>query len=153
MRPGSSSNRPNDAPGPVLIASRGMGHPRSGRRSTLLATVVVGALALVYLAVFALQSLGATEGSVPPASSIPLPTGSTILAEEKACASGGCWTALEVRPPAGMTPEELAADIGATPQLRMPGTFLNPLTVWLWAEPRGGVLLVRADYWSSEWVP
>ena len=43
--------------------------------------------------------------------------------------------------------------MGATPQLEVPGNVLDPRTIWVWAEPSGGVLTLRADYFSQEWVP
>jgi hypothetical protein len=130
-----------------------MGLQGARRLFITVAAVVVGTLVLMFLGRFLWLSMGATEGSVPPASSMPLPAESEIANENTECASGGCWTTFEVRPPEGVTPEELATELGATPQARVPGSLLDPLTVWLWAEPRGDVLLVRADYWSSEWVP
>lgn len=131
-----------------------MGLARSRRRRFVaVAGSVALTLALLYLVGFVFLSIGATEGNVPPTSAIRLPAGSEIVSEDKACASGGCWTSLEVRPPQGVTPDELAIELGATPQARIPGTFLNPLTVWLWAEPREGLLILKVDYWSTEWVP
>lgn len=130
-----------------------MGPQGTRRRFITAVAVVLAILVLVFLGRFVWLSMGATEGSVPPASSLPLPAGSEIVSEDTECASGGCWTTFEVRPPEGLSPEGLATELGATPQARAPGSLLEPLTVWLWAEPRGEVLLVRADYWSSEWVP
>lgn len=95
----------------------------------------------------------ATEGDVPAASAIPLPADAEILSEERGCASGGCWIEIEVLPAPGSSPQELAEEIGATPQLEIPGNLLDPRTIWVWAEPGSSVLTLRADYFSQEWVP
>ena len=67
--------------------------------------------------------------------------------------AGGCWLTLTVRPPAGQSAEDLASEIGATPQLEIPGNVFDPRTVWAWAEPAAGVLSLRVDYWSQRFVP
>lgn len=119
-------------------------------RAVVLAILV---LALLYAGRVACLFMGATEGDVPPASAVPLPAGTEILSESCECASGGCWLTIEVRPPSGRTAEDLAERIGATPQLEVPGDMIDPRTTWVWAQPRGGVLTLRADYFSQEWVP
>ncbi|MGF3054511.1 hypothetical protein ACQUSY_11220 [Microbacterium sp. YY-03] len=58
-----------------------------------------------------------------------------------------------MKPPAGQTPEALAEELGATPQLSIPGSFLDPRTVWVSARPGDDTLVLIADYTSSEWVP
>jgi len=123
------------------------------RRTVRVVVLVVVALALLYAFRTAWLVMTATEGDVPAASALPLPAGSEILDESRDCASGGCWITLEVRPPSGQTPEDLAADIGATPQLELPGNVIDPRTIWVWAEPGGDVLVLRADYFSQKWVP
>ncbi|WP_167132857.1 hypothetical protein [Paramicrobacterium chengjingii] len=69
------------------------------------------------------------------------------------CGSGGCWSLIEVRPPDGSTPEDLARELGADPQAKIAGNLIDPRTIWLWAEPKGDLLSIRADYWPSEGVP
>jgi len=128
--------------------------PRRRRRRILIAlAIIVPVLVLLGLVRLAGLAVFATEGDVPAASSIPLPEGSAVVDESVDCASGGCWTLLSVRPPEGMTPDELAAELGATPQARMPGTLWDPRTISLTAKARGSLLVVRADFWSQEYVP
>lgn len=123
------------------------------RRVWTIAIVVVAILALLYGGRVAVQFMGATEGDVPSASDIPLPDGATIVGESRDCGSGGCWVTFSVRPPPGQSPAELAQELGATPQLEIPGTFLDPRTTWLTAEPKTDVLSVQADYFSQRWTP
>lgn len=125
------------------------------KRRTVVWALVVPALilALVYGGHLALLWVGATEGDVPASSSIPLPSGATIVSEEKECASGGCWSVLEVEPPDGQSAEELAATLGASPQLQVPGNFFDPRTINVYAEGDGRMLELRLDYWSQEYVP
>jgi hypothetical protein len=120
-------------------------------RHVLIAVVIVLAV-IVLLAVMRLAILDvfATEGDVPAASSIPLPTGSDVVDESVECGSGGCWVLLSVRPPEGMTPDELSTELGATPQARIPGTFWDPRTISLMSESKGQLLILQADYWSQE---
>lgn len=115
--------------------------------------VVVVILALVYGGRVALLFMGATEGDVPTASAVPLPADAEILRENRDCASGGCWVVFTVLPPPGQSPTELAEEMRATPQLEMPGTFLDPRTIWIWAEPGNSELTLRADYFSGPWTP
>ncbi|WP_152631188.1 hypothetical protein [Agreia bicolorata] len=82
-----------------------MSVPRSRKRFYLLgALVIVAVLATLYAARVGFLLLGATEGDVPPLSSIPLPAGSEVTQVSTNCASGGCWTLISVRPPDGTTP-------------------------------------------------
>lgn len=118
-------------------------------------TVVVTLAVVALLAGVRLVSLFAfaTEGDVPPASSVSLPAGSELIAEEKECASGGCWAVLSVRPPEGVSPQDLATSLGMTPQARQRGTLWDPRTVNLSAEVDGELLIIRADSWSREATP
>ena len=122
-------------------------------RTVLSVTVAAGILIVGYLAWELILSSGATEGDVPDASRIELPAGSEVVGEDRGCASGGCWLTLTVRPPAGQSAEDLASEIGATPQLEISGNVFDPRTVWAWAEPAAGVLSLRVDYWSQRYVP
>ncbi|WP_431795587.1 hypothetical protein [Microbacterium enclense] len=95
----------------------------------------------------------AGEGDRPPASILSLPDGALIVSEDVSCGSGGCATQLHLMPPAGMTPEELADAIGATPQLRIPGTILDPRTASVMAWPKGTTLVLALGYFSQDYVP
>lgn len=125
------------------------------RRRTLwvLFVTVLVVLVLFYTGRVAWLSMMATEGDVPPASAVPLPEGAEILGGSVGCGSGGCSATFTVRPANGQSPGALAEEIGATPQLSIPGTFWDPRTVWVSARPAGSVLLLVADYWSSEYIP
>ncbi|WP_131922605.1 MULTISPECIES: hypothetical protein [unclassified Curtobacterium] len=128
----------------------------TGRRKRSVVVMVVVTLALVtLLAGVRLVSLFAfaTEGDVPPASSVSLPAGSELITEEKECASGGCWAVLSVRPPEGVSPQDLATSLGMTPQARQRGTLWDPRTVNLSSEADGELLVIRADYWSRQATP
>jgi len=128
----------------------------SGVKRRAIARAVVGVvlvIALAYGVRVAWLFTAATEGDVPTSSAVPLPTGATFVSEEKACASGGCWMVLRVEPPEGQSADELAAALGATPQLQIAGNFLDPRTINVQAEPDGPVLELRIDYWSQKWVP
>ncbi|MFJ4253801.1 hypothetical protein [Microbacterium sp. NPDC090003] len=122
----------------------------------MLWTVGIGVLviaALIYAGRVAWLSMMATEGDVPPASALPLPDDAEILGENIGCGSGGCSITFTVRPPADQTPEALAEEMGATPQLAIPGNFFDPRTVWVSARPAGATLNLVVDYWSTPWVP
>jgi len=124
------------------------------RRAIWTALIIAGVLlALFYGGRVAWLSMMATEGDVPPASALPLPEGAEILGDSVGCGSGGCSVTFTVRPPAGQSPEALAEEMGATPQMSVPGTFWDPRTVWVSARPAGSVLNLIVDYWSTEWVP
>lgn len=115
--------------------------------------VVAVVLALLYAGRVAWLSMMATEGDVPPASAVPIPEGAEILGDSVGCGSGGCSVTFTVRPPHGQSPTGLAEEMGATPQLSVPGTFWDPRTVWVSARPAGSVLNLIVDYWSTEWIP
>lgn len=119
----------------------------------VVAAVVVCTLVLVYLTRLFWLYAGATEGDVPSASSIPLPAGSQVVDVSTDCASGGCWSNIDVRPPEGMSPADLARELGIDPQGKISGNLLDPRTIWLRAEQKGRFLGIKADFWSSEWVP
>jgi hypothetical protein len=123
------------------------------RVAWIIAAVVVSAVFLYGLRVAWLWMM-ATEGDdVPPASSISLPVGANILREDTTCGSGGCALVLEVMPPSGQSPTELARTLGATPQFRLPGNLLDPRTIYVVGEPGDEVLRLRADYFSGDYVP
>ncbi|OIH96229.1 hypothetical protein [Curtobacterium sp. MCBA15_001] len=114
--------------------------------------VVVALVVLVVVAVVRYGALfaSATEGDVPPAGSAPLPTGVTVVDATKACASGGCWTELTVRPPSGTSSERLVARLDGT---RITGSLWDPRTVNVAAETDGDQVVVRADYWTVTPTP
>jgi hypothetical protein len=128
---------------------------RSRKRLFLIvALVVIAVLALLYAARVAILFIDATEGDdVPPLSSIPLPTGSEVTQVSTGCGSGGCWTLVTVRPPDGTTPEDLKKELGTTPQSRLPGSFWDPRTISLTSKIEGPLLVIKADYFSAEYVP
>ncbi|WZH36308.1 MAG: hypothetical protein PIR02_16295 [Microbacterium enclense] len=125
-------------------------HRRVGVRLALPALVVA---ALAYGLFVGYLFVMAEEGDHPSASRVSLPAGARVLSEDVSCGSGGCATQLIVLPPAGMTPEELANAMGATPQLRVPGSFFDPRTVNVMAWPKQGTLGLTLDYFSQEYVP
>jgi hypothetical protein len=127
---------------------------RSRKRLYLIvALVVVAVLALLYAARVGLLLIGASEWDAPPASAVPLPAGAEVTQVSTECASGGCWTLISVRPPEGTTPEDLKSDLGTTPQSRLPGSFWDPRTISLTSKIEGPFLVIKADYFSAEYVP
>lgn len=117
------------------------------RRIVVIAASLVLALALLYLVRLALLEMGRTEGDTPPVAALQLPAGSVVLSEQRACASGGCWLEVRVRPPHGTTPEDLAEAIGATPGGGHPGTWWDPRSISFYGEPTGDDLDLELDYW------
>jgi hypothetical protein len=127
----------------------------STRGKRVVGGVVVAAVVLgtLYLGWALLLFAGSTEGDVPDVSRLALPVGSEVVSETRDCASGGCWIDVVVRPPDGQSPEDLAVELGAAPQLQLRGNIVDPRTVWVWAEPGVDELKLRADYWSRRYVP
>lgn len=120
------------------------------RRIVIVVCTIVGcALIGAYLAWVGWLFVFASEGDVPPVSTISLPAGSELVSETSECASGGCWSLFEVRPMDGSSPDQVAAALGATPQACVSGSILDPRTIRLHADPKGPLLFIRADYWSS----
>lgn len=126
---------------------------RRTRGAIALAIAGVVLLGVLYLAWVLLLFAAATEGDVPDAARLHLPAGAEVIGQAEECASGGCWITLTVRPPSGQTPEDLAAEIGATPQLEIAGNFLDPRPMWVWAESSAATLSLRVDYWSQKYIP
>jgi len=135
------------------LGARPSSAPRSRRAMWTVIFVLVGLLALLYAGRLGWLTMMATEGDVPAASAIALPAGVKVIDETSDCASGGCWTTVTVHPPSDQTPETLAEELGATPQLKVSGNLLDPRTVWVSANPSGDALILTLDYWSQEWVP
>ncbi|WP_206446641.1 hypothetical protein [Agrococcus sp. KRD186] len=117
------------------------------RRIIVVAASIVLALALLYLVRLTALEIGKTEGDLPPVSALQLPMGSAVLSEQRACASGGCWLEIRVRPPEGMTPTSLAEAIGATPGGGHPGTWWDPRSISFYGEPADDALEIQLDYW------
>ena len=131
-----------------------MSDTRSRKRLYLIgALVIVAVLAVLYAARVALLLIGAGEGDAPSVSSVPLPAGSEVTQVSTECGSGGCSTLISVRPPDGTTPEDLKSELGTTPQSRIPGSFWDPRTISLTSKREGPYLLIRANYFSPEYVP
>ena len=135
-------------------------HRHPGRRTLVrllpvlmalfLAVAVLGyGLHVGYLAAFA------TEGELPPLSRIPdLPEGAEIVGSTSECASGGCWREVRIAPAAPDTPSDLAEDLElSSSERRLPWTFGDPHSVWIWAEGDGSHLVVSMRYWGKEFVP
>ncbi len=128
---------------------------RDRRRRTVKVTVIVAAVLLVlfYGVRVGWLFVMADEGDTPALSSIPIPAGAEVIGQDKGCGSGGCTMTFIVRPPAGQTPEELAAQIGAAPYLAVPGNVWDPRTVGVYARASAGTLKLVTEYSLSEWVP
>ncbi|MEV8171588.1 hypothetical protein [Microbacterium sp. NPDC077486] len=140
---------------PAPLADHGPQEKGASRRRRIRTSLIV---AVALLIVFYVARLGwlfmmADEGPTPPLSAVPLPAGTQVVSESKHCGSGGCSVTFTVRPPDGMTPEQLAEEMGATPQLSVPGDLWDPRTVWVSARPSAGALKLVADYTSGEYVP
>jgi hypothetical protein len=126
---------------------------KTRRAAVRIVCAVLAAIAVVYGLHVGYLYVMADEGDRPPASVIPLPQGARIVSEDVSCGSGGCATQLVVQPPVGMTPDQLARAIGASPQLRIPGTLFDPRTVSVMAWPGEATLGLAADYYSQQYVP
>lgn len=128
---------------------------RASRRRVTKIVLIVAAVTLVLF--YGLRVgwlfMMADEGDVPPISAIPLPPDAEVISESESCGSGGCSVTYTVRPPVGQAPDGLAAEMGATPQLAVPGNLWDPRTVWVHAYPSPSALKLVADYTSGEWVP
>ena len=117
------------------------------------ASVVVTAFVIVYLLRLAYLTVAIPEWEVPPTSSIALPQGSEIVAVDEKCASGGCWSLISVRPPDGMTPDELSSELGTTPREYIAGSFWTPFTTELSSEVQGQLLVITASYAPDSYIP
>jgi len=56
--------------------------------------------------------LAVRENAVPDLDNLSLPTGTTIVAAERECGSGGCWHEVELRPADGTTNAQLLDEFG-----------------------------------------
>jgi hypothetical protein len=110
--------------------------------------VVAGAAGLLYLGHVSWLTIGATEGDVPSATAMDFPAGADLVDTDIVCGSGGCTALFTLHPADGTTPAELARDITAAHDGRIPGTFTDPRTIDYTAEPGTGTVLVAAGYWS-----
>lgn len=123
--------------------------PRPLRTVLLVLLGGIGVLALAYLGWFALLTIGSEEGDIPPASSLGLPEGATVVAEAKDCGSGGCWSTLTVRPAGGSSSAELKDYLDTTFNGRVPGNFVDPRTVNFMAVAGELSVVITASYWTS----
>lgn len=128
------------------------GHRATSSRRGIAAAIaaVAVAVALLALAWVVVLEIGRTEGDTPSASSLRLPEGASVVAEDRQCGSGGCWLVLEVRPPSGVTPDALATSLDLTPCGSIPGTLVDYRGISLHAEPGVATLEVTLSYWQ-EW--
>jgi len=107
----------------------------------------VGLLALVYAAWAAYLALMAHEGALPPRSRLPqVPRGVAVVADHEQCASGGCWRELVLRPAAGTSPAELAAEMGVTEEERHGWRPSDPHTVVLGSKVSDATLSIYVQY-------
>ncbi|MEU4164985.1 hypothetical protein [Actinoplanes sp. NPDC026670] len=114
-------------------------------RTTLVSAVVVLACLWTLRVLWMMSWLA--ENDVPPASRMPdLPAGASIVAEGRACGSGGCWWEVTVAPEAGQSPEDLARAMNLSEVQRKWPTLLDPGFVYVWAQPRAGQLVVLVSY-------
>ncbi|MFD1365428.1 hypothetical protein [Actinoplanes sichuanensis] len=87
------------------------------------------------------------EGLLPPEWRIPeVPPRVGILENDKDCGSGGCWWRLTLRPPTGMSPEELKRQLGLEKAEELLPTLTDPGYVSRSAEIRNGDVIVRVRY-------
>ena len=131
----------------VDVARVGAVSSFTGRRRIVAWTLgVLAVLAVWYGLRVGWLTMWAEEGDVPPTAAVSLPSGATIVSEDRACGSGGCWTVLLVEPPDGQSAEALAAMIGATPYLHIGGNFWDPRPITVGAEPDGQMLELTIGY-------
>ena len=103
--------------------------------------VVAYGLWAAYLAVFD------SEGELPPRSRIPeVPGDARVVSDTKECASGGCWWELVLRPAAGQSPEELAAHMGVTGDVRHPWHVFDPHVVFVGSSAEDELLRIYVRY-------
>jgi hypothetical protein len=130
-----------------------MDTPASQRKRNLViaVSVSVAALAAVVVWVWAANLFLITldDPAAPDRSTLPsAPEDATVVGTEEICASGGCWQELTLLPPAGETPEELAARMGLEDEICSAGNIVDPRPLCRGAEPRNGALLVYSALWS-----
>ncbi|MFC4066527.1 hypothetical protein [Actinoplanes subglobosus] len=125
---------------------------RAGKRGT--ARRIGGAAAVLVILAGCLWSVCfgwlyvfADEGAMPPKWRIPpVPAGTTVLEEGMQCASGGCWWALTLQPPAGQSPEDLRRQMGLETEKRLRPTLTDPAYVITGANIRQGHVVVYVRY-------
>ncbi len=106
-------------------------------------------IVLLYLARLAVLFVGASEGDIPSASLIPQPpSGAQVVSEGTQCSSGGCWRQVVLRPAAGQSPDQLAAQMDLTTTRQVRGNLLDPRTVYLESSVLNGELRVVASFRS-----
>ncbi|BCY10572.1 hypothetical protein L3i22_056600 [Actinoplanes sp. L3-i22] len=108
---------------------------------------MIAALAFCWGGSFVYLSVFGGEGSLPPASRVPeVPAGATVVGEDTACGSGGCWRVLKVRPAAGQTAEDLARQMGVDGEREKSPSLTDPATVHISSDIRDGLLIIQVGY-------
>lgn len=111
------------------------------------AAVGMALLVTAYAAWVGYLAVMASEGAVPPRSRVPdVPSGARVVSETTECASGGCWRQLLLRPGAGQSPEELAAEMGVAEEKRHPFRALDPHAVTVGSRVAGDRLSIYVQY-------
>lgn len=120
-------------------------------------TVARGAVALAVVAATGLALpplwLALDESATPPVSALTaLPDGARVVTDAVGCASGGCWRELTVDAPAGMSGEELVAEV--VPDGRVcgfQGVFdLRRVCLWAMDTEAGSVdLAMQYERWVN----
>jgi hypothetical protein len=96
---------------------------------------------------FAALWVSADEGAMPPKWRLPeVPSGASVVAEERECGSGGCNWKVTVHPAAGQSPDDLARSMGLSKELNLPPSLSDPGFVFLRSDPSDGQLLIRFGY-------
>lgn len=93
--------------------------------------------------------IGRTEGDVPPTSVLTLPPGTSVVATDTTCASGGCWRWLEVTPAEGTTTAALMEALGTTPDRRFAGSIVDPRSIAVYAVVDDDRIGITMSYWGS----
>jgi len=119
-----------------------------GLETTVLVSVLLGAtLGVVYWIWSAFIAFFGSEGLVPPDWRLPdVPDGAQVQSASKECASGGCWRVIELRPPAGQSPGELAVEMGMGEPGEWGRHVFDPAPVWHDAVTHAEVLRVSFGY-------
>jgi hypothetical protein len=120
---------------------------RTAQRLTRVAVCLVLLAGCLWSLSFVGIFLFKDEGLLPPKWRIPeVPPRVSVLADDKSCASGGCWWTLTLRPPAGQSPEDLKRQLGLETAQELLPTLTDPGYVTRSAEISKGDVIVRVRY-------